>query len=257
VEEHFYLILPSLLVFFPRSRRIVVGLATLSAFAWLCYFVASTPSGHFYYDWEKRTDLRIGAILFPAFLTILISAPRVRACFQQFLKPHYVLLFLAMFPAAGVIRHFHNRGAPRDIQTTADTAPARQDAYHQHVEGLQIVRAFAVPILFPLLILATALNPTTMATQFLELPALRYIGRLSYSLYLWQQIFFTPNLDSGWPVRRLEDTLPGLALLILCATTSYYLIERPAIRLGHRLAPPATPGHIGLDTIHEPPTVGA
>ena len=37
-----------------------------------------------------------------------------------------------------------------------------------------------------------------------------------------------------------------LLAVVGCAVASYYFIERPMTRLGHRLRPPATPGHIDL-----------
>jgi peptidoglycan/LPS O-acetylase OafA/YrhL len=59
-----------------------------------------------------------------------------------------------------------------------------------------------------------------------------WIGRLSYSLYIWQT-FFTHHLDvevfgrNGW-----WDTFPTSWLCILAvAAFSYYCIERPALRL--------------------------
>lgn len=64
--------------------------------------------------------------------------------------------------------------------------------------------------------------------RFLELPPLRYIGRLSYSLYLWQELFLSD------PARHLRLPL-ALAAIFACAFLSYEFIERPSIRLGRRL----------------------
>jgi peptidoglycan/LPS O-acetylase OafA/YrhL len=70
--------------------------------------------------------------------------------------------------------------------------------------------------------------PQAPIGRLLELPLLRYVGRLSYSLYLWQQLFLTgpgPHL----PV------LFALAAIFACAILSYELIERPSIRFGRNL----------------------
>lgn len=45
-------------------------------------------------------------------------------------------------------------------------------------------------LIIPLLLLGTVNNPDGNVGCFLELPPLRWLGRLSYSLYLWQQLFF-------------------------------------------------------------------
>ena len=79
---------------------------------------------------------------------------------------------------------------------------------------------------------------------------LRYIGRISYSLYLWQQLFFLGHfgppdsklaLLQSWPLR--------LILTFACALASYELLERPLARLGHKLAPSATPGRSDLQSL--------
>lgn len=56
-----------------------------------------------------------------------------------------------------------------------------------------------------------------------------WLGAISYSLYLWQQIF----LDRG--SSRLWTAFPlNLLLSILLATASYHLIEQPFLRLRER-----------------------
>lgn len=52
------------------------------------------------------------------------------------------------------------------------------------------------------------------------------LGALSYSLYLWQQPF---------TLARNGSTLIALLLLLVCAGSSYFVIERPMIALGRRL----------------------
>jgi peptidoglycan/LPS O-acetylase OafA/YrhL len=55
-----------------------------------------------------------------------------------------------------------------------------------------------------------------------------YIGKLSYSIYLWQQIFvFSKDPDWGW-VRVFPM---DLVFAIAAGVASYYLIERPFLKL--------------------------
>lgn len=52
-----------------------------------------------------------------------------------------------------------------------------------------------------------------------------YLGKLSYSLYIWQQLFFSENI--GW-----ASSLPlNIVLLFTVANISYYAIEKPCLRL--------------------------
>jgi len=60
-----------------------------------------------------------------------------------------------------------------------------------------------------------------------------WLGRISYSLYLWQELFCSnANLHYGYFL-----VLPSLA----CACLSYYLIERPMLRVREELAQKSQP----------------
>ena len=88
----------------------------------------------------------------------------------------------------------------------------------------------------PVLIAGTVLRPRSMLGRVLEHPVLRWIGRLSYSLYLWEFFFvYYPGVPTTLGVWQ---TFPvNIIAAVACATASYYLVERPLIRVGHRLAP--------------------
>jgi len=59
-----------------------------------------------------------------------------------------------------------------------------------------------------------------------------WVGVLSYSLYLWQQPFLNP-MTSAW-----YTAFPvNVALACGAALISYYVIERPALRLRDRRDP--------------------
>ena len=66
--------------------------------------------------------------------------------------------------------------------------------------------------------------------SFLDWKPLVWIGVLSYSLYLWQQIFC---LQSPLPIvgRFPLNVVASFA----AAALSYYFVERPALRLRDRL----------------------
>ena len=56
--------------------------------------------------------------------------------------------------------------------------------------------------------------------------ALVFVGILSYSLYLWQQPFL--HRDSQAPLASFPL---NLVVAVGCALLSYYVIERPSLRL--------------------------
>jgi peptidoglycan/LPS O-acetylase OafA/YrhL len=85
------------------------------------------------------------------------------------------------------------------------------------------------PVLIAFIFFASLRKPNFL-TGFLSQGWLSKIGLISYSLYLWQQLFTAdPDYGGGLLVQ-----FPFLCLPV--AVASYQLLERPMIRLGHRLS---------------------
>jgi peptidoglycan/LPS O-acetylase OafA/YrhL len=71
-----------------------------------------------------------------------------------------------------------------------------------------------------------------------------FIGTMSYSIYLWQQPFLNrhnPSLLTRFPL--------NLALLFASALASYYLIEKPFLRLRERLEPRFFPRKVAAPVV--------
>ena len=78
------------------------------------------------------------------------------------------------------------------------------------------------------------LNQHSVVTRCLEWRPLRYLGIISYGLYMYQGLF----LSTG-PYRAANQTWPpdphlGLVLLIIVTPLSYHLLEKPLLRLKGR-----------------------
>jgi peptidoglycan/LPS O-acetylase OafA/YrhL len=81
-------------------------------------------------------------------------------------------------------------------------------------------------VALPLILIWLVKNPLSRAGQWLNARLVAYLGRLSYSLYLWQQPFITGHWQGGWVHR-----FPGVLILAgTAAVGSYYLVEQPALR---------------------------
>jgi peptidoglycan/LPS O-acetylase OafA/YrhL len=90
-------------------------------------------------------------------------------------------------------------------------------------------RTTVIRDLLPAILLGSVVAaPRAPIGRMLDSKVMSFIGRLSYSLYLWQQLFLT-SPDWHWPV------LASLGALFACAYLSYRFIERPAIRFGRKL----------------------
>ena len=66
-------------------------------------------------------------------------------------------------------------------------------------------------------------HPQDIVGRFLNLAPMTFIGKLSYSLYLWQQLFFHFNFLPMFPVNVIATA--GLA------SASYFLLEKPFLKL--------------------------
>ena len=224
VEEHFYLLLPSLLVFVKRRRAVLLGLLSAVVMLWVMlvtHYTALHVQGV-----VLRTDMRIHALLIPAMFAVLLSRQDVRAFVTRWLHPWVALL---LFVAAFI---FFTR---------------------THVHLLSLATMFVIPVGFPLLVISTMLHPKSVACRILEWWPLRFVGHISYSLYLWQQLFFAGGrAPASWPLSVLQIFPLNYLGAFVCATASYYLIEKPLIRVGHRLAHPATPGREDLNETPAP-----
>jgi len=212
LEEQFYLLWPLSFSLLPlkRSPAIVLG-ACLLFMLWRGLAIHaqlfSYSSGVYY----ERPYFRFDSILIGAFLILwLSSSARAVSLLRRVLsKTPALLLWLVLF----IWMMF------------AET----------------YTRAWYVSGQEPLVVLCLAqvvLCNRGALGKFMRLPALRYCGTISYSLYLWQQMFLATSVPSWGPLRRLP-----LALIIPFAISvaSYQFLEKPILRWKDRLAPQSSP----------------
>lgn len=93
----------------------------------------------------------------------------------------------------------------------------------------------AYKIFSPLLIsgiLFISMSRSQSEKSLINSKILQSIGTISYSLYVWQQLFLGRDflyLKDFW----LLNSIPGLVIATLC---SYWIIEKPMTRLGRRIS---------------------
>ena len=202
VEEHFYLLLPGLLVLFNRGRRWMMSGLIVFFTVWQAFW----PHG-----WPQRTDLRIDSLLIPALLAVVLRSQQVAVWFRKWLYPVTGVVLVAV------------------VSLTIQRMGSR----------LEIVKPL-LKVCYPLLILSTVLHPSGWFGRVLESAPLRWIGRLSYSIYLWQQLFFLDSRETrDYPTIWVQHLPFNFFAVFAMALLSYYVVERPMIRFGHRLATPA------------------
>ncbi len=204
MEEHFYLIWPLLLAFMGNKRA---RNAALVCIAIICVWRA-WAAGHFILPGIptlQRTDVRLDAFFAPCLYAILLRSEPWRERTTRWVSPLACLLLLSglallrLFPEVGPVF-----GSFR-----------------------QLVQACVLP----LVIISTVLRSTSLSARILELHPIRWVGRISYSIYLWQMPFFSRH---GWLALH-TNFLPMKIIAILgVAALSYYAIEKPMIKLARR-----------------------
>ena len=192
IEEQFYLLWPCLLL-----------LAGMRASRWFAAGGALAIAAYREMHWARyehqwlsfQTEVRADALLAGCLLALLLADPTLRAAAQRWTR-------IAWLPALATLLW-------------------------------AIARFHWLPPLFECVAIATLIAGSVLHAQSilvrpLLLRKLAWMGTISYSVYVWQQVFFI--------YRSGAITIPLLCLMPVFALGSYYWIETPAARYGRRLA---------------------
>ena len=242
VEEHFYILISLFFLVASRYRAASLGILLvllLGLQTYIQHLGLYTPISS-----ERRSYWVLQLLFFPAWLALVVRPPAIRSFTQKYGKPWAVTVLLGSLMLLNRWRH----GTHQFLHEMHHFSPVFFFSYNMDV----LFCGFGVWVI------AIMLHPDSWTTRFLEIRPLRFFGRLSYSIYLWHILFFMPVYLPKMihPSSLLFLTGRPWRYLFTAATAflSYYCIEKPMIRLGHRIAPPATAGHKDLELQPEPVT---
>lgn len=218
VEEQFYLIWPLVLIVImkvTRSRRVLAVVAGVGA------VISYTAAGVLYgLDGVDRaylgTDTRSGALLLGVLCALALtrSAPGSDGSWDRVLTGRRRALARSSFALA--------------LASLAVLwAVARIEASWLYEGGLVLAGVSAA-----LVIAYLVAAPGAVAGRLLGARPVVWIGRLSYSLYLWHwpvHVYATHTAHPGGPVMIAGELAATLALGVL----SFALVERPTRRIRH------------------------
>lgn len=211
IEEHFYLLWPLLLLKLKNKRAAWVGgVAACLCAAWRAYDVAHPdgPIGRFLPGAtapvrDFRTDVRLDGLFLGCLLAILLTYPTVRAfLFRN--CPKEMPLVLALFLLLN----------------------------EQRTDGLPALGNY---LLIVGMVTSTLIVHEGLAFKLLNSRFLVTVGVISYSLYVWQQLFLVHPFYAD-PMGPLGRFPLNLLCAFAVAACSYYFIEKPINGMGHRLA---------------------
>ena len=200
VEEQFYLVFPLFWVLFPPRRRASVLFATLAIFL----------------TWSVLGQWGVMANAITASTVVGFSCVNVGALVA--LYEAGVLRLAARVPLLVVllvVAFLFGHAVP-------NTRPAES------------LYSLAAPFGLALMLTHTVARKGWMSSM-LNTKAIQWCGLISYSAYLWQQLFTIPSGYYGSPAAAKAFHL-SLLLLPLIAAGSFYWIERPCTRLGRIIA---------------------
>ncbi|MFZ6870999.1 acyltransferase family protein [Undibacterium sp. Di27W] len=209
VEEHFYFIFPFIFMGFasvPRRFLVLIATILVAMLAWRVYLVLGVGLDNLpHYRIYTGTDTRADSILYGAALSIILARyPQFFARLSR-LQTFLCGVFLLVL-----------------------TLAIRNEAFRESLRySLQGVALF---YMLPMLVFEkNALN------SFLQSSPVVYLGRISYSLYLYHWLV-THSVAHFFPEAATWLRISLISLLsLLLAHLSYRYIEQTFQRLGHKL----------------------
>lgn len=204
VEEHFYIFYPLLFAALPKRSHMLAALAFIivGCLAWRLIAIYGL---HFPLDYPyKASDARLDSIGWGCLLAVTLDAAGKDSWMKKLIGLWPTLLAGALLAASFLLR---------------------SDEFRETIRYSMQGAAMFVGILNLFF-----WRPLSFCTGILETAPLRFIGRLSYSLYLWHM----PIAD--YLGHTIKDAGPmlmivGFAGSFVAACLSYYLIERPFLGL--------------------------
>ena len=213
VEEHFYLLFPAIYALMikvelpGRTQHAVLLSLCAAVLAWRCWLVFGQGVA------EDRTyigsDTRFDSMLFGCSLAVW-GNPALD--FEETRRPNGYELAAAAGGFALLLASFLIRD------------PAFRETIRYSIQGLALYPLFFIWIR----------HPRWTVGRFLNLRPVRFVGTLSYSLYLLHQVLFYATVQNVRAPIAVQGVL-ALAVSLLLAVGIWRYIEKPSARLRARL----------------------
>ena len=254
IEEQFYLIWPPLLfamvsmhVSKPNTRRVVLGLAAVSALAMMVLYNPTADPSRVYYG----TDTRVFSLLLGAWMAFIPD----RDLAPVRLAHRLGLDRLASAAKRGKLDKNAKDGHGEKADSAAETAPAQPSALARFwsspasIDVLGVVGLVGLAAMvaltngytafqyrggtllcsiLTLMVIAACVQPQSLVARALAAEPLVWVGKRSYSIYLWHY----PLLLLMNPVANINDTpwwqyILQVLVVVAVAECSYRFIETP------------------------------
>lgn len=217
VEEHFYLLWPALFsIMFPARMGVAIRLLAISIpislFLHFMFVTNGFTSEYWVSRWTFISGYSIAAGCLAAFL---VNQHKPVSTIQSLITTPFGFFAGVLLYANSLYLHTGHSF----IDTIAS----------EYLRTLGIT----------LLIAWIFLHQDNLITTLLEFRPLKYIGIISYGIYIYQGLFLATGPQrsplSEWP----PDQSMGILLLIVAAPLSYHLFEKPFLSLKSKFTSPS------------------
>jgi peptidoglycan/LPS O-acetylase OafA/YrhL len=225
VEEKFYFIWPTVVKNFRKNLPLIGIAAIIGCLAWKAYLL---NQGVGWIRISSAFDTKIDSLMMGCVTAIMLNSANVRAWLGKNIRTPLLSAGLLVF----IIFYIRGMGHPAGARTLA------QQIMYWDVRLPVFTMAVAA------LIVTLSVRPSDLAGRILSFPPIAFIGKVSYSLYLWHIVAFAFALWFGWkihPMVPVEMELAQYFWAVVFAAASYYLIETPFLKLKNRFTPADVP----------------
>lgn len=213
IEEHFYLLFPLLFLALARYQRtllVVMGGTIISVLLWRMYIVTTQGATDFVqFRLYHSSDTRLDAIMYGCFISLGLHLDRSGRFLAAISRRWVVMGALGLLLLSFLIRDAGFR-----------------EIWRYSFQGL------ALSVLLPTLLYTPRYTSTL---RWINVPWLIYVGKLSYSIYLFHWVGVCIAIQV---VGEERLTLPWLltasASGLLLSLGSYHYVEKPTARLRKR-----------------------
>lgn len=209
IEEQFYLAWPALLLLLRphRARRLAPFAVAAGPLVKLALFAITSPAerGGIAFTFWGVSDTLVAGCALALLRPQLHAMPRYRALLAS-------PAFIALAPVLAI-------------------ACWSGGGHWRIAIGTQLISV----LLFTMCVDRVITLPEAATSRVLDFAPIAWLGRVSYGVYLWQQLFTAPRVQDRWQEYAFASGTVRYVVIIIVAALSYYVIERPSLRLRDRV----------------------